>query len=75
MAAFRKSVAAAIIPLAILALFIERPQPGAGATRAPAAAPSFTLFESGQVRPLALSPTAASSSPATRPTTAWRCSG
>src|SRR5258706_8501037 len=53
----RKVLGCSTILLAGIASFWTRPWPEAAANRAPAAKqPSFTLFESGQVRPLALSP-------------------
>ena len=56
MSAFRYSLAAAATALAAAALFVARSLPEASAIRSPAPASSLTLFESGQVRPLALSP-------------------
>jgi DNA-binding beta-propeller fold protein YncE len=56
MAAFRTSLVAAVLALAAAAVFVARPLPEAGAARTPAPTSNYTLFESGQVRPLALSP-------------------
>jgi DNA-binding beta-propeller fold protein YncE len=57
MRTFRNSVAASAMLLAVAAIVtIARPLPEAAATRTPAPRSTFTLFESGQVRPLALSP-------------------
>src|ERR1051325_11510301 len=56
MTAFRTSLIGAALAFAVAAVFVARPLPEAGAARTPAPASNFTLFESGQVRPLALSP-------------------
>src|SRR5205814_710239 len=57
MQTFRNSVAVSAVLLAVAAvLTTARPLPEAAATRTPEPRSAFTLFESGQVRPLALSP-------------------
>src|SRR6185295_4631978 len=55
MNAIRRSVRVAVTVLSLAAVFWTERLPEADATRKAVKAP-FTLFESGQVRPLALSP-------------------
>jgi len=57
MRTFRNSVAASAVLLAVAAVVTTaRPLPEAAATRTPEPRSTFTHFESGQVRPLALAP-------------------
>src|SRR5689334_5622062 len=57
MKTFRHSVAASAVLLIVAAVVVTaRPLPEAAATRTPEPRSTFTLFESGQVRPLALTP-------------------